>query len=245
MLPSLFAISPDVTAPIPIWLDLLSVMVGSLSGILVAREKELDLVGFIALSLMCGLGGGLLRDMIMQRGGVYVLTSPLAIPLSTATGILGFLFSGALLKFPSLWEWVDIFSVALFVAAGTGKAMNYQLSLWSCLLMGTFTGVGGGMLRDISLGDTPRIFQRSNLYALCAVVGSAAYYLLIYIGINRFWVVVGCVSVVVTLRRLSLRYDIMSPNNVDLTPKVGHAAKKAYVETKYHARNVARHLRKK
>ena len=75
------AYGPDASAlSIPLWLDLASVMVGALSGVLVAQERKLDLIGFMALSVLGGLGGGLIRDMIMQRGGIYALDSQFAIP---------------------------------------------------------------------------------------------------------------------------------------------------------------------
>ena len=61
------------TLALPLWLDVASVVVGAISGALVAAERRLDLVGSISLSLLCGLGGGLLRDMIIQKGSVYML----------------------------------------------------------------------------------------------------------------------------------------------------------------------------
>ena len=65
------AYGPDTSAlTLPLWLDLASVIVGAISGVLVAQQKKLDLVGFMALAVMGGLGGGLIRDTIMQRGGV-------------------------------------------------------------------------------------------------------------------------------------------------------------------------------
>jgi hypothetical protein len=95
--------------------------------------------------------------------------------------------------------------------------------------MGTVTGVGGGMLRDIFLGDIPKIFKRSNLYALCAVAGSAIYYVLVLIlYINRPWAALACVAIVVALRMWSLKFNVLSPSDVDLTPKATHAARVVY-----------------
>ena len=70
------ASSGNAMVSLPEWLELASIFVGSMSGLLVARERKLDLVGFFGLALLCGLGGGLIRDMMMQRGGVYMLDSP-------------------------------------------------------------------------------------------------------------------------------------------------------------------------
>ena len=214
---------------IPVWLDLAAVVVGSASGLLVAQDRKLDLVGHIVLAMLGGLGGGLIRDIIMQRGGVYMISSEMAIPVTVLAGLVGFLFPGIFRKVPNLLEWVDIISVGLFVAAGTDKAVIYSLSPWAAVLMGTATGVGGGMMRDIFLGDTPRIFQRSNLYAICAVAGSVVYYVAIFkLCINRPWAVALCVLVTVLLRRISLKFNVLSPADMDLTPKVVEGAQQMY-----------------
>ena len=65
--------STQIAMSLPAWLDLASVAVGGISGALVAKERKLDPIGFIGLSMLCGLGGGLVRDMSMQVGSVYML----------------------------------------------------------------------------------------------------------------------------------------------------------------------------
>ncbi len=211
--------------PVPLWLDLAAVMVGSLSGLLHARERHLDLVGFVSMAILCGLGGGLVRDTIMQVGDVYMLRSRWAIVVAIATGVLGFLFPTSITAHPHLLEWVDIISVGLFAAAGTDKAFLYGLYPVSAVLMGSITSVGGGMMRDIFLGEVPNIFKRSNWYALCAIAGSMTYYLLVaVVGTDKALGLVGCVLVTLLLRRISLRYDLYSPADVDLAPTVRDAA---------------------
>lgn len=223
MIPELISASgPDVTAvAIPAWLDASAVAVGSVSGVLVATERKLDLVGFIVLAMLGGLGGGLIRDLIIQHNDVYMVNSPYAIPMTVLVGCGGFLFPSLLTRFPHLIEWVDIISVGLFVAAGSDKAIVYHMNPWAVVLMGTVTGVGGGMLRDIFLGNTPRIFQRSNFYAICAIAGSIVFYMLvIHANVTGEWATAISVSVVILMRRLSLHFNILSPANVDLAPAV-------------------------
>ena len=206
---------------LPDWLELASIIVGSMSGLLVARERRLDVVGFFGLALLCGLGGGLIRDMMMQRGGVYMLDSPFAIGVSLATGLIVFLFPRVFERFPRLLEWVDIIAVGLFAVMGTDKALVYSLNPFAAILMGTVTGIGGGMLRDVFLGEVPRIFQRSNFYAICAVAGSAAYLAIVVLfSADKSTAAVAGVCVTVALRRLSLHFDVKSPADVDLTSQV-------------------------
>lgn len=213
---------------LPEWLELASIVVGSLSGLLVARERKLDVVGYIGLAMLCGLGGGLIRDMMMQRGGVYMLDSPLAIGTSLATAVVVFLFPMVFERFPNLIEWVDIMAVGLFAVMGTDKAIVFGLLPLSALLMGTVTGIGGGMMRDVFLGDVPRIFQSSNFYAICAVAGSAAYWLGVTgVGLSKGVCVIASVVITVALRRLSLRFNVKTPADVDLTPGVAETLRRA------------------
>ena len=150
-----------------------------------------------------------------------MLTSPYAIPAAVTASILLFIFPEPLDRFPRMLEWVDIVSVGLFAVVGTDKALIFHLLPFSIILMGSVTGVGGGMLRDVFLGDIPRIFQRSNLYAFCAVAGSLSYYLLVsHAGVTKVWAAIICVMVTVGLRRWSLKYNVLSPADVDLTPHV-------------------------
>ena len=150
-----------------------------------------------------------------------MLASPYAIPAAVTAAILLFIFPEPLDRFPRMLEWVDIISVGLFAVVGTDKALIFHLLPFSIILMGSVTGVGGGMLRDVFLGDIPRIFQRSNLYAFCAVAGSLSYYLLVsHAGVTKVWAAIICVMVTVGLRRWSLKYNVLSPADVDLTPHV-------------------------
>ncbi|WP_342590858.1 trimeric intracellular cation channel family protein [Olsenella profusa] len=229
-MPEIFStINPEFAAvSLPTWVDLASVIVGSAGGVLVARVRHLDAVGFVGLALLCGLGGGLIRDVMMQVGSVYMLDSPFAILASAATGLLGFLFPRSLDSVPNLLEWLDIMAVALFALVGTDKALVYGMLPASCVLMGIMTGVGGGMLRDVFLGEVPRIFQRSNLYAVCALAGSVVYYLAVVLcSLNKLWGAVLCILVTIGLRRWSLRFNVKTPADVDLAPRVVEPVQRA------------------
>ena len=209
------------TLMLPAWLELTAVVVGSLSGSLVAIDRKLDMTGCVALSLICGLGGGLIRDVIMQKGDVYMLNSTPAILLCVLAGIIVFHFPKAFLRIPNAIEWADIIEVGVFCAAGVSKALVYELDGIPAILMGVITGVGGGLLRDICLGDVPHIFQTSNLYALCALGGSLTYFALYDIAhVMNPWVAIACTLVTVALRRASLRWGIVSSASRDHTDQV-------------------------
>lgn len=237
--------SPTLASvPVPVWLDLAAVAVGSLSGLFYARERKLDLIGYIGLAILCGLGGGLVRDTIMQVGDVYMLNSQWPIIMCIVVGTVGFLFPTSISSYPHILEWIDIISVGLFAAAGADKAILYRLNPTAIVLMGTITGVGGGMMRDIFLGEVPQIFRRSNWYALCAIAGALSYYACaVGLALDKAWAAGICVFVTLLLRRISLRYNLYSPADVDLAPAVKKTAQNVADVAKEVTSNELEHAR--
>lgn len=211
---------------IPIGFEMLAIVTASVTGALTAREKHLDLLGSVCLAVVCSLGGGLLRDMTLQVGNVYILNQPLALPASIITAAVVFLIPSVLEKQDRIIGLLDIFSVGLFSATGADKAVVYGFDPLIGVMMGFFTAVGGGMLRDICLGQTPAIFQRSNFYAVAAIAGALAYVLLLDAGLSNIFALVACVAVTMALRYLSLHFDIKSPADVDLAEAVARSRRK-------------------
>ena len=153
----------DAMVAIPFWLEMFAVVAASISGVLVAREHKLDLVGAVALAVVCGLGGGLLRDMTLQVGNVYILNQPMALPLSIATAAIIYIFPAIVDKPEKLIPLLDIISVGIYAATGADKALVYGFAPAVCIMMGFFTAVGGGMLRDGFMGVVPGIVQVEGL----------------------------------------------------------------------------------
>lgn len=213
-----FVAAGGASAPvaIPVWLELVAIVAASISGALTARERKLDPVGTVCLAVACSLGGGLLRDMILQVGSVYILEQDLALPGAVITAAVVFIIPSVIERQDRLIAIFDIFAVGLFAATGADKALVYGFNPMICIMMGFFTAVGGGMLRDVFLGQTPYIFQRSNFYALAAIAGAAAYTFIAMSDISHVFAICVCVAVTMGLRFLSLHYDIVSPTEVDL-----------------------------
>lgn len=215
------AVSASVIASesvaIPLAFELLAVVVAAATGALTARENKLDLVGAIGLAVLVSLGGGLIRDVILQEGNVYILRQPLALPVAVATAAAVFTFPVMVEKPDRLVAILDIFSVGLFAVMGADKTMLYGYPAITCVMMGFFTAVGGGLLRDVCLARVPYIFQRSNLYAIAAIAGALTYIVLVQC-LNIWNIAAAAISVAVTMavRWWSIRYNIMSPTEVDL-----------------------------
>lgn len=202
---------------IPLAFELLAVVVAAATGALTARENKLDLVGAIGLAVLVSLGGGLIRDVILQEGNVYILRQPLALPVAIATAAAVFTFPVMVEKPDRLVAILDIFSVGLFAVMGADKTMLYGYPAITCVMMGFFTAVGGGLLRDVCLARVPYIFQRSNLYAIAAIAGALTYIVLVQcLDIWNIAAAVISVAVTMAVRWWSIRYNIMSPTEVDL-----------------------------
>lgn len=215
------AVSASVIASesvaIPLAFELLAVVVAAATGALTARENKLDLVGAIGLAVLVSLGGGLIRDVILQEGNVYILRQPLALPVAVATAAAVFTFPVMVEKPDRLVAILDIFSVGLFAVMGADKTMLYGYPAITCVMMGFFTAVGGGLLRDVCLARVPYIFQRSNLYAIAAIAGALTYIVLVQC-LDIWNIAAAAIGVAVTMavRWWSIRYNIMSPTEVDL-----------------------------
>ena len=209
--------APTEMVAIPLGFEMVAIVVASACGVLAAREHKLDFIGAIGLAVLCALGGGLIRDVILQEHNVYILQQPLALPVSIVTAAAAFVFPRVVEKPDRLIAVLDIFAVGLFAVMGADKAMFYGYGFTVCVMMGFFTAVGGGMLRDICLAQVPYIFRRSNLYAIAAIAGSLVYVVLVK-SLSVWNIAAAVVSVVITMaiRWASLKFNIMSPTEVDL-----------------------------
>lgn len=243
------AVSASVIASesvaIPLAFELLAVVVAAATGALTARENKLDLVGAIGLAVLVSLGGGLIRDVILQEGNVYILRQPLALPVAIATAAAVFTFPVMVEKPDRLVAILDIFSVGLFAVMGADKTMLYGYPAITCVMMGFFTAVGGGLLRDVCLARVPYIFQRSNLYAIAAIAGALTYIVLVQcLDIWNIAAAVIGVAVTMAVRWWSIRYNIMSPTEVDLH-KLPEPVKKVARPVVRPVRKAAQHVSSK
>lgn len=243
------AVSASVIASesvaIPLAFELLAVVVAAATGALTARENKLDLVGAIGLAVLVSLGGGLIRDVILQEGNVYILRQPLALPVAVATAAAVFTFPVMVEKPDRLVAILDIFSVGLFAVMGADKTMLYGYPAITCVMMGFFTAVGGGLLRDVCLARVPYIFQRSNLYAIAAIAGALTYIVLVQcLDIWNIAAAVISVTVTMAVRWWSIRYNIMSPTEVDLH-KLPEPVKKVARPVVRPVRKAAQHVSSK
>jgi uncharacterized membrane protein YeiH len=159
------------------WFDLMGVAVFAVSGALAAMQAGLDLFGLLVLAAMTAVGGGALRDLLLNRHPVFWMkdTRYLLVIIASALAAL------ALGPFPEhglqALKLVDALGLALFALCGTEIAEEQGVKPLPALLMGTLTATGGGVLRDVLSGQAP-LLLRKDIYATAAIGGIALYFLL-------------------------------------------------------------------
>jgi uncharacterized membrane protein YeiH len=155
------------------------------SGALAAGRKSLDWIGVAVIALVTAIGGGTLRDLLLDRHPIFWIADPtylLVILGATACTLVYVRFRvpgrrGLLVA--------DAFGLAFFTIGGAQIAQQAGLSGILAVLMGTITGVVGGMVRDVLCAEIPLILRRGQLYASSAIIGATLYLLLEYAGADR------------------------------------------------------------
>ncbi len=155
-----------------VWLDLAGVFFFAVSGSLLAARKQFDIIGSLLLASLVSLGGGVLRDIILNAGPPAAFSNPAyLVPPLLATVLVYFLFS-SVQRFTSLLTLFDAGGLALFCITGTLKAISLGMNPLAAVLLGVTTAVGGGLLRDITANEVPQLFDSGDLYALPAFSGA-------------------------------------------------------------------------
>ena len=165
---------PHVAAVQPI-IDLAAVLVGGLSGSLLAVRKQFDLVGVATLAIVAGLGGGIIRDVLLGQGPPAALHDSRYLLAGLVAALVGFYKSADIARIGRVLLVVDAANLGIYTVVGALKALYAGLSPVSAAFLGIVTAVGGGVLRDLLAGDTPALFHTGELYAVVSALGSALF----------------------------------------------------------------------
>jgi uncharacterized membrane protein YeiH len=153
--------------------DLVGTAVFAVEGAISAMRSNLDLLGVMVIAFIVALGGGVTRDLLIGATPPNAVADWRYPALAFLMGGVAFVFHEQVLSWSgSTLIVLDAAGLALFAVAGAQKALNFGISPFVSMLMGTITGVGGGVLRDIVLARVPVVLQ-ADLYASSAFVGAA------------------------------------------------------------------------
>jgi uncharacterized membrane protein YeiH len=161
-----------MSSPALVTLDLIGIFVFAISGALVAVRKDLDVFGVLVLAGATGLGGGLLRDVLIDATPPAALTDWRYLLMPVVAGLVTFGFHPAVGRMERGVNIFDAFGLALFCVTGALKAVEFGLGPLPAALMGLLTGIGGGIIRDLLTGRVPVVF-RGEIYATAALLGAA------------------------------------------------------------------------
>ena len=195
------------------FVDLAGVLANAILGGIAARSARLDIVGFVILAVMSGLGGGLIRDTLLQQGPPVALTDPAYLVLAITGAVIAFF-----VPFRGKWSLrslvlLDALAVGCWAAVGAQKTLDAGLGWLPAIVMGTITAVGGGAVRDVMLLRIPRIFGGNTLYATSALVSSAEMVILSKLGLPTLGSAVALGSGAV-LSLLARRYGWTLPTEI-------------------------------
>lgn len=191
------------------WITIIAVIVSSASGVLKAGFKQYDLFGVIIIAVATGLGGGSLRDMLLDRD-VFWIREQMFFIASLGSAMVIFITARLMVISPKFFLIPDAAGLATFGIAGTLVSLMVGAPWLVASFMGVMTGTMGGIFRDILSNEPPVVFQ-SSLYATVSWAGSLLFIILLYLDLDvTIAAIISGVSIFVA-RLLAIHFDISLP----------------------------------
>jgi uncharacterized membrane protein YeiH len=192
-------------------LNMAGVAVFAVSGVLAAGRKNLDLLGVVVIAIVTAIGGGTLRDLLLDRHPIFWMRDTEYLVVIVATALLTLVYlrfrrppQGSLLI-------ADALGLGLFTISGAQVAVEAELPGIIAVIMSVITGVAGGVVRDVLTAEIPIILRRGHLYATAAITGATLYLLLDALGVPRPLPSLMGTTSVVLLRFASILWGLQLP----------------------------------
>jgi len=192
-------------------LDLIGIAVFAISGALAAGRKALDPIGVMALALATAVGGGTIRDVLLDRHPIFWLADPAYLLVIIASALFAVAYTRWRRAPEAALLIADALGLALFSVAGAQIAERAGLPAISCILLGTITGAAGGAVRDVLSMEIPLVLRGGYLYATAAIAGTGVYFALEALGLGRPIATLVGMSVVAGLRFASIWWRFELP----------------------------------
>ncbi|MCX6414565.1 MAG: TRIC cation channel family protein [Actinobacteria bacterium] len=207
----------EASSSIFLVIEVIGTVTFAISGVMAAARASMDWLGAIVLAVVVAIGGGTIRDVLIGRFPVSWIedASPVLVAIGTAVIVIAIL---RLRPQADLVTWTptliaDAAGLSAFVILGTDIALESGLDGFLAILLGTITGVGGGVLRDILTGNKPIVLV-GQVYALAGIAGATLFVVLIELGVNPDLSVWLPMAVIFGIRMLSIRRDWHLPKVV-------------------------------
>ncbi len=202
-------------------LDIVGTIAFAISGTVAGMHRRLDMFGVIVTGTVTAIGGGVMRDVILDRLPPTAFLNPQNALLSTVVSICVFVIIHKAHRvvtepiFVKLYTVCDALGLGMFAVVGVDAAVSagYIDNIFLLLFVGTLTGVGGGMLRDILTNTVPSVLRSDDLYATAAVLGCVLYVMLLHTEIPQFVSALLTIIAVLGIRIASLMFRLRMPKS--------------------------------
>ncbi len=192
------------------WLDIFGIVVFALSGALMAGRYKLDPFGVVVLASVTAIGGGTIRDIILSTP-VFWIEKTYYLWVILITALLTIIAIRRPSRIPKRFLLIaDAFGLALFAVLGTEKALSLGTPIAAAIVLGTMTGVAGGMIRDVLCNVIPMIL-RQEIYATAAAMGGSLYALMIYFDCSQYMAIIVSVTCTLLLRLAAIYWKVSLP----------------------------------
>lgn len=192
------------------FLDYLAIAVFAATGALAASRKQLDIVGFVFLGGVTGIGGGTFRDLILGQLPVFWVKNPNYLFVCLAASILVYFTAPRFESRYRLLLWLDAIGLSAYAALGAAKGMEATGSPLVAIVTGMLTATFGGILRDIVAGE-PSVLLRPEIYVSAAMAGAAVYTVADVMGLEQIGCFLLAMIVAFVIRGGALRYGWKFP----------------------------------
>lgn len=200
---------------LPLPIDLSAVVVGALAGAAIGVRERTDPVGVLFLAVAMGLGGGVIRDVLLGQVPVALTSAPY-LPTVASAAVVGLVFASLLHRLGRVVQVLDALALALFTVVGVEKALLVGLPAASAVLVGVTAAVGGGVLVDLLAGRPVAVVRRGPWNATAALAGAGAYLLASSLGAPSRVSEAVTFVVVATMRLVALRWGLQNPESFDV-----------------------------
>lgn len=190
--------------------DMVAVGVFAISGALAAAEKHLDILGFFLLAIVTGIGGGTVRDLVINAPNVFWVENSVYLVICLVTAALTYFAAPLLVSLEKPLLWMDAAGLALFAVLGCSKSLQIGTDPVVAVAMGVATATFGSVIRDILLNKKPVLFG-VEIYVSCALLGATAYAALAGLGVDAITSVIMASVVAFCLRAAAILFDLRLP----------------------------------
>lgn len=212
-------------------LDLFGTFVFAITGAFRAVKHQLDILGVLVLSVFTGVGGGILRDVILGAYPPAVFTNEVYFLVCLAAGLLVFFTAPRIARWWNVVKVFDALGLGVFAALGALKGFEHGLGPIGVVMMGTMTAVGGGVIRDILVSEIPAVLN-SDFYATAAALGALSLWAAKLAGFSDELALLIAASLTLVLRLLAMRFRLNLPRVHNLPAAPGELARKFSVPWK-------------